>query len=181
MLSIQSDSGDPMLRLTALLCAAMYVTMLLGGQDYGQLRPGLLAAKTEAETALAQPVALALADDLTDSIQTPSIRPATPEVEVTAVAYSPVSVLPAPETAPAPQPEPTIAQMQDPAPTVWVISAKSANVRQGPGKSHAVVGRLTRGDEALLVRDEGNGWGQILVEGDGVEGFVSLELMRPAN
>ena len=33
-----------MLRLTVLLCAALFVTLLIGGDDKGQMRPGLARA-----------------------------------------------------------------------------------------------------------------------------------------
>ena len=36
-----------MLRLILLLCAALFGVMLVGGRDYGQLRPGLAALQND--------------------------------------------------------------------------------------------------------------------------------------
>ena len=38
-----------MLRLMVLLCAAIFVTLLIAGQDKGQMRPGLARAVAEGE------------------------------------------------------------------------------------------------------------------------------------
>ena len=37
-----------MFKLTALLCAAMFMALLIGGEDRGQLRPGLAKAAAQA-------------------------------------------------------------------------------------------------------------------------------------
>ena len=39
-----NDLGGAMLRLTFLLCSGLFLVMLLGGRDFGQLRPGLAQA-----------------------------------------------------------------------------------------------------------------------------------------
>ena len=62
---------------------------------------------------------------------------------------------------------------------ILFIGAKSVNVREGPGKDFAVVGRLARGEAVLVVADgEGpDGWSLIRIEGDGVEGYVASRLL----
>lgn len=42
-----NDLGGAMLRLTFLLCSGLFLVMLLGGRDFGQLRPGLAQAETD--------------------------------------------------------------------------------------------------------------------------------------
>lgn len=41
-----------MLRLTFLLCSGLFLVMLLGGRDFGQLRPGLVQADLDAQAAV---------------------------------------------------------------------------------------------------------------------------------
>ncbi len=45
-----NDLGGAMLRLTFLLCSGLFLAMLLGGRDFGQLRPGLAQAAAHAKT-----------------------------------------------------------------------------------------------------------------------------------
>lgn len=74
-----------MLRLTLLLTAGIYVTLLLAGEDYGQKRPGLLRA--EAEARLAAPTA---------SASLPASEAAAPEASVARGALAPVAPTPEP-------------------------------------------------------------------------------------
>lgn len=60
------------------------------------------------------------------------------------------------------------------------VAANSANVRGGQGTSHPVVGRLARNEDVLVVADPGNGWVQVRLEGDGVNGWMAKRLLRPA-
>jgi len=86
-----------MWRLTLILCACMFLALLIGGGDRGQLRPGLAAAEAERR---ANPNAVA-----------PVVEAA--PVLVTAEERAPVAAaaplpLPAPAPAPNPQPVPTV-------------------------------------------------------------------------
>lgn len=153
-----------MFRLTAFLCIGIYAAMLIGGQDRGQLRFGLMQA--EADKA-AQAVAVA----------------AVPMVEDPASAPQPVAAAFVPEkplmSAPTLGDEPAQAAAA-PSGRILYVAADSANVREGPGKDHAVIERLPRG-EAVLVLAEGegaDGWSLIRIEGDGVEGYVAARLLR---
>lgn len=167
-----------MFRLVFLLCAGLFLTLLIGGQDRGQLRFGLMAVPeaeapiseaAEAETEVLVEVLLESPVEVTNA----AFAPATP-VMVTPV----VSALAATEIA-----EPVaVAPAEPPAfePKIFYINAKSVNVRAGPGKSNPVIARLTR-DEAVLVvsqTDSESGWSLIRIEGDGVEGYVATQLLR---
>lgn len=157
-----------MFRLTVILCLGLYGAMLIGGQDYGQQRFGLMQAKADRADALA--------------VVEPAATPL-PEPVVATVSYVPEKPLMAPEatlavseavsapTAPAPDPAP-VGRVQ-------YIATDSANVREGPGKDHAVLERLPYGEAVLvLVEGEGpDGWSLIRIEGDGVEGYIASRLL----
>ena len=151
-----------MFRLVFLLCAGLFVALLIGGQDRGQLRFGLMSAPEDVAPALA------LAE-----VPIP--------VEVTAAAFAPAKPVMVAPAAPAPEAvEPVAAETPALEAAIFYINAKSVNVRTGPGKSNPVIARLTR-DEAVLVisqTDEENGWSLIRIEGDGVEGYVATQLLR---
>ena len=149
-----------MFRLLVLLCAGLFLALLVGGQDRGQLRFGLMNAPVAAKA--------------------PTPLPETP-VEVTAAVFAPAKpVMVAPIAPVAQAVEPVAAAAPAFEPQVFYIDAKSVNVRSGPGKTNPVIARLAR-DEAVLVvsqTDEENGWSLIRIEGDGVEGYVATQLLR---
>ncbi|OCX63447.1 hypothetical protein BFP70_12415 [Thioclava sp. SK-1] len=62
--------------------------------------------------------------------------------------------------------------------TLWQVSANGLNVRSGPGTSNGRVDRLSRGDDVLLVAENG-GWAKIRIEGDGTEGWVAKRFLTP--
>lgn len=186
-----------MLRLTFLLCSGLFLVMLLGGRDFGQLRPGLAQADAAAK---AVPVTAAV-----------------PEVETVAIAVIAPVVLPEPKPVPAPvataptdlavvadvavepvaiEPENTVFTLSDfatPAPEaatptvaeqsaegeIWYVAGNSLNVRSGPSTDDAVVGKLARGEATLVVWREGPDWARIRIEGDGVEGYVAMRFLTP--
>jgi uncharacterized protein YgiM (DUF1202 family) len=61
--------------------------------------------------------------------------------------------------------------------SVMFVSSNSVNVRGGPSTDYAVVGRLTRAEAVTVVAAAEEGWVQIRIEGDGVEGFVAARLL----
>ena len=147
-----------MLRLLALLCAGMFVALLIGGEDRGQLRPGLVAAE---QTVAPQTVA--------PTVKVSAAPVATPPAPV---AHLPV-VLPlirpvAEVTAPSPS---------EPESEIRYVNARAVNVREGPSTEFPVVDRLTRGEAIRVMWVEENGWVRIAIEGDGVSGFVSGDLL----
>ncbi|EEW24880.1 SH3 domain-containing protein [Rhodobacter ferrooxidans] len=151
-----------MLRLTLLLCAALFATALIGGRDYGQLRPGLKAAREAALLAQSQPQATPA-----PAIITP--RPA-PVIAVRAEAAAPLQM---------PLVQPVAEAAPEPAPQVWYVNASTVNVRLGPSTETDVLGKLSRGEAATVVAVSGDGWAQIRIEGDGIEGYVAERFLTP--
>jgi uncharacterized protein YgiM (DUF1202 family) len=167
-----------MLRLTTLLCAFMFVTLLIGGRDYGQMRPGLAEALAEA-AAPAAPQVAAVGQAETSPDATGVLAVAYTPQE--AVGTTPVSTTPVVQPQPAVQAAATPEPPADDATPIWQVTARSVNVREGPSTDFAVVDKLARGDTLTLVTaDEVTGWARIRVEGDGVEGFVSMDYLAPA-
>lgn len=159
-----------MFRLMAFLCVGLYAAMLIGGQDRGQLRFGLQ------EAAANKAAAIQAADFAAAQAVQPDPSPSVSTQVVTA-SFAPEQPLMA---------SPTLAQETpaSPAPAVsegrvLYVAAQSVNVREGPGKDHAVVDRLPQGEAVLvLVQGDGpDGWSLIRIEGDGIEGYVASRLL----
>lgn len=157
-----------MFRLTVILCAGLYGSMLVLGQDNGQLRFGLMQAEAEkiaADAVVSEPIAqpaVAL-----ETAQTETVPP------VVAAAFVPEKPLIASPAAEATAPETDVIGK------VFYIASDKANVREGPGKDHAVIDALPKG-EAVLVLSYGEGpegWSHIRIEGDGVEGYIASRLL----
>ena len=205
-----NDLGGDMLRLTFLLCTGLFLVMLLGGRDFGQLRPGLAQAAAEADAgpvtaavpsvetvALAGdsvPVAVAAAKDV--AVVAPVLAAPVPSTGKRAVASAPVTpadqVLTAASVSVPAEPENTVFTLSDyadPAPEVvaeqasegevWYVAGNSLNVRSGPSTNDQVVGKLSRGEAALVVWREGADWARIRIEGDGIEGYVAMRFLTP--
>ncbi|THD85264.1 SH3 domain-containing protein [Aliigemmobacter aestuarii] len=182
-----------MIRLTVLLCAAMFVTLLIGGRDYGQMRPGLMAASSPtlpapAPDAAAGSVALALADAPDTAV--PDTAAQDTGLDPTAIAYTPPEpVQTSPRVVQLRAPDPSFTVIAEPVTAdpvgdadgarIFTVNARAVNVREGPSTEYSVVGKLVRGDTALVVWEEANGWARILVEGDGIEGYVSMSFLTP--
>lgn len=136
--------------------------MLTLGQDHGQLRFGLMQAK--ADKAAAAVVASA-----------PAAEPVQPAADlVVAAAFVPEKpLMAAPVAAEAPAPAASDKGK------LFYIAAENANVREGPGKDHAVIERLPKGEAVLvLAYGEGpEGWSLIRIEGDGLQGYVATRLL----
>lgn len=195
-----------MLRLTLLLCIGMYAALMIAGEDRGQMRPGLAAAAAKkvlpgsdavAGADSAQPATL-VADapppatpveeqPLTDA-PAPVVAAAEPaepapyvEPERTLVTevVEPVFSLASlgnetPPSAPAsPQPEVT----EGGEGTIWYVNASSVNVRAEPSTEAEVVGKLASGEAALVVQAVDDDWARIVIQGDGVEGFVAMRYL----
>lgn len=151
-----------MFRLLLLLSATMFTTMLIGGQDHGQMRQGLMLT----------PPAVAA---------NPVVK--TPEPAVILTNFTPKVPAPKAPVVAAPAPAPVVARVEavaSPAEAqalpVSYVNTNSLNVREGPSTDTVVVGRLSRG-EAVSVVSEQDGWYRIKLEGDGIEGFVAARLM----
>lgn len=158
--------GDAMIHLTLLLCASLFVILLIGGRDHGQLRPGLAAAGRATEPPPQVMPAAAVS----------ASAPATPAAS-TPVAVDMPLVLPLVRQ-PAPLAEAVVAGPEGGGEILYV-DVRAVNVRSGPGTGHAIIGKLTRGEAALVLETGVSGWSRILIEGDGIEGYVSSGYLTP--
>jgi SH3-like domain-containing protein len=57
------------------------------------------------------------------------------------------------------------------------MSPPSVNVRAGPSTDTEVVGKLASGEATLVVQAVDEEWARIVIQGDGVEGFVALRYL----
>jgi Bacterial SH3 domain len=180
-----------MFKLTALLCAAMFAVFLIAGEDRGQLRPGLANANVAAG---ADPAPVA-ADTVVAALPVPS-APAAPSADVAPV-DTPVTVAPVttPETAAeiadtvfslANYDDETAAAGAATASSdnvgaatgeIGYVDAETVNVRDGPGTENAVLTRLNRGEAVTIVATDATGWARIRIEGDGIEGYMSMDYL----
>ena len=108
----------------------------------------------------------------------PAVRPATPAPIFTLSALPSIGsdrAEPAPKlAADTPAPAASADERQ-----VWYVAARSVNVRQGPSTATGVIGRLQNGEAVTVVGMEGADWAHILIEGDGLEGYVAARLLTP--
>jgi uncharacterized protein YgiM (DUF1202 family) len=65
--------------------------------------------------------------------------------------------------------------------TIWYVTADSVNVRAAPSTEAEVLGRLGSGEATLLVSAVGSDWARIVIQGDGVEGYVALRYLSPTS
>ena len=63
--------------------------------------------------------------------------------------------------------------------TIWYVTANSVNVRAEPSTDAKVLGKLGNGEAALMVAAVDADWGQIVIQGDGLEGYVALRYLTP--
>ncbi|MDZ7907947.1 MAG: SH3 domain-containing protein [Gemmobacter sp.] len=158
-----------MLRMLLLLSAVLFMTLLVGGRDAGQLRPGLMAKRESAP-----------------DVQMP--LPAQPE----AAAYipEPVRANSLPVVLPMASPAPSAAAADLAAPALTAdtdtdtadlryVTGRAVNVRGGPSTGHPVIGSLVQGEAVRIIHDSGNGWAHILIEGDGIDGYISTRFLSP--
>lgn len=198
--------GVLMLRLSVLLGAALYVILLVVGTDDGPLRPGLARAVAEGEEIVVLERRFSETVPMAEPDPAPAVTALPPPpIEVVSAAYTPADPLPEPATekvTPAPvftlsvlptiggdtaDPDPALAAAEgeaDPAldvtgGSVWYVTASAVNVRQGPSTGTSIVGRLTGGEAVTVVAMDGSGWARILIEGDGIEGYVAARFLTP--
>lgn len=63
--------------------------------------------------------------------------------------------------------------------TIWYVSANSVNVRAAPSTEAEVLGKLGNGEAALMVAAVDDEWARIVIQGDGMEGFVAMRFLTP--
>lgn len=63
--------------------------------------------------------------------------------------------------------------------TIWYVNASSVNVRAEPSTEAEVLGKLGNGEATLLVAAVNDEWARIVIQGDGMEGYVALRFLSP--
>ena len=64
---------------------------------------------------------------------------------------------------------------------IRTVSASSVNVRIGPSTDSSVVGRLGQGEAVRVLGAVDSEWVEVVIEGDGVSGYVAARFLAPAN
>jgi uncharacterized protein YgiM (DUF1202 family) len=154
-----------LIRMTMALCASIFGAMAIGGEDGGQKRFGLVpqvptqqaVAEVVQAPAVTEPVSVQAAAGTAEGQTVVVLANFAPE--------EPVMVAPAEAVAAT-----TLGQFV-------FVGENSANVRQGPGKEHAVVGKVTAGQEVELLSQEGD-WSYVRTEDGTIEGYVASRLLQ---
>lgn len=82
-----------------------------------------------------------------------------------------------PEAAVQPEVQPdTLAEDQG---QVWYVKADSVNVRAEPSTEAEILGKLGNGEALLMVAVVDDEWARIVIQGDGVEGYVATRFLSP--
>jgi uncharacterized protein YgiM (DUF1202 family) len=82
-----------------------------------------------------------------------------------------------PEAAVLPEVQPdTMAEDQG---QVWYVKADSVNVRAEPSTEAEILGKLGNGEALLLVASVDDEWAKIVIQGDGIEGYVATRFLSP--
>jgi uncharacterized protein YgiM (DUF1202 family) len=189
-----------MLRLTLILCAGLFAALMIAGTDRGQLRPGLADAAArkaiagdDSATPVLQPEAEAVTVIAADPIAKPAVaEPAAPVVaraepepyvepvrELVTEVEEPVFSLSSIGTEAVPEASASPEVADGGAGTIWYVVANSVNVRAEPSTDAEVLGKLGSGEAALLVQAVDDEWARIVIQGDGVEGFVAMRYLSP--
>lgn len=63
---------------------------------------------------------------------------------------------------------------------VWYVNADSVNVRAAPSTDADILGKLNAGEALLMVAAVDDEWARIVIQGDGVEGYVATRFLSPA-
>ena len=164
-----------MIRMTLLLLAGMFATMQIGGKDNGQMRFGLMEAEQEAALIAAE--AAQLQDTTVARNDTGSAdRPADADAVVLDAAYVPAKPLIV-AAKPVVEASANVEAVAEAPIQIKYVAGRSVNVRGGPSTADSVVGKLTRGEAVSVIAVEDNGWAKIRVEGDGIDGFMSLDFL----
>ena len=172
--------GVVMIKLVLVLTAGMLVVLLIGGEDRGQMRQGLIGVDPVVQpvlrAAIEAPKPAAQADVTLATL--PSVTMEQPKRQAAPIAGAFVVMNADKTTA---NIAPTMPQTVLP---MLYVNSTSVNVRGGPSTDYEVVGRLTRAEAVTVVSAAAGGWVHIRIEGDGIEGYVAARLLTetdPAN
>ncbi|MFN4155509.1 MAG: SH3 domain-containing protein [Paracoccaceae bacterium] len=167
-----------MIRLLLLLCAGIFVTLQIGGQDRGQMRFGLIGAEP-APVRIAPTTVESPAPPLAESAPLQAAGGVQAAGGIVPVVFAPAQPLitPVAQTQTVVRVEGVTFSAND---DVRYVTGRSVNVRSGPSTQDAVVGRLSRGEAVRVVSVEDSGWARVRIEGDGIDGFMSLSFLADA-
>ncbi|WP_103332437.1 SH3 domain-containing protein [Pseudotabrizicola formosa] len=175
-----------MIRMLLVLCAGLYLTLQIGGQDKGQMRFGLAeAARAPARDVAAPSEAMATEERVNRPSATGAAFAEPATLPPQTPAPSDAAVIPVTFGTSQPIMQPRAVQARSDAATtpsatdgkLWYVTGRSVNVRSGPSTRNEVLGRLTRGEAVTVVAMEDNGWARVRMEGDGIDGFMSMSFL----
>jgi len=164
----------------------MFLTLLIGGEDKGQTRQGLIGVvntpaveRPVVRAAVVAPAAdVKLANFAPVTVTSRQLPPPPTETKrANSVIIGPFVIDGAPKVAQVAAPEAAAAVDAVPDFPIMYVSSNAVNVRQGPSTDYEVVGRLTRAEAVTVVSAEQDGWVKIIIEGDGLEGFIAARLL----
>lgn len=188
------ELGHAMIRLLLVLCAAIFVTLQIGGQNAGAKPLGLVKhvapavapprANSPAQAATA-PMAAEARNPLIINASMTNTDAATPQRAMTRPLTRPSLDRLSVESAAPPMAQDPAAldatlpegATQPGAQDVYYVKGRGVNVRSGPSSRSSVVGKLGRGEAVTVVWVEANGWARIRIEGDGVEGYMAKDFL----
>ena len=137
--------------------------------------PVVESAPVPEETVVAEaapePVVEPVAEPLVEPVRTVVTEVKEPIFSLAAVGNEAVPAAPA--EAPAAAPEVADGGQG----TIWYVNASSVNVRAEPSTEAEVVGKLGSGEATLMVQAVDDEWARIVIQGDGVEGFVAMRYL----
>jgi len=90
-------------------------------------------------------------------------------------------LVPAPDlAAEVPADPPTDPESQPATGTVWTVAANSVNLRATPSTDADILTKLGQGEAVVLVATVDDEWAQIIVQNDGLVGYVAMSYLSPA-
>lgn len=171
-----------MLRLMLLLIAGMFAALMIAGEERGQLRPGLARAAAvpplpEVAPAPKAVVEMAPAPEVAVAAE---VRPepapyVEPVRDVVGAVLEPVFTLSSLPTEAVPGAD--AGRERSAEGQIHYVTASSVNVREAPSTDASVLGRLGSGEAALVITDVDGEWARIVIQGDGMEGYVALRFL----
>lgn len=153
-----------LIKWTLLLCAALFSTMLVLGQDSGQRRLGLVESRNTLSTR--------------NTVIAPAVKPAAPleQTNVSLVFAPAMPLIAPPEKIDEPAAE-QAASTSTTEPVRMFVAANRANLRAGPGKEFAVRAKLRRGQAVELVASDLGQGDWVLVRTEAARGYISSGLL----
>ncbi len=166
------------IRLTTLLCASLYLAMVIFGTE----QPGTATAEAAAPEPVQPVSARGTFSPATEPLLINANFTASPEPSVTpAVAIEDVTPAVAEDPAEAEDSgllrigkfDAPASVLQDKGIDVVEVSGTVVNLRAGPSTGNDIVGTLRRGARAELIETAENGWMRIRDLDSGAEGYMS--------